>query len=42
MEKDIFKDKFLFEKRDSDNLLNEIDLLNNLIECDDKISNLYI
>ncbi len=34
--------KFLFEKRDSPNLINEIDFLNNLIECDDKISNLYI
>ncbi len=34
--------KFLFENRDSTNLLDEISFLNNLIECDNKISNLYI
>lgn len=34
--------KFLFENRDSTNLLDEISFLNNLIECDNKINNLYI
>ena len=34
--------KFLFEKRESKNLIDDIDYLNNIIECDNKCSNLYI